>query len=115
MDRCLFMGINSDTFTAEGDPDTPASDPAVEPKWYERLLPGLVSAVGNVSYVDDDYTIRTQDGNLIVDLSDRSAVVPAAAGPAAPAPQVPALFQQVPPIYWYVGGGLLVLLLLMRR
>jgi len=115
VDRSLYMGINSDNFIAEGDPDTPVSDPAVQPKWYERILPGLVSAVGNVSYVDDDYTIRTQDGNLIVDLSARDTPPPAAPPPAAPGPQLPALLQQVPPMYWYVGGGILLLLILSRR
>lgn len=52
-------------YMGEDTPAAPAA-PAADP-WYARPSEAILNWLGDVTYRTDDYTIRTDSGNLIVD------------------------------------------------
>jgi hypothetical protein len=68
---------------------------------------------GNVSYVTDDYTIRSENGVLVVDRSTR----PPTTAPALIPGSAPGLLESLARVHPYVwlGVGGLVLLTIARR
>lgn len=98
----MYLGQTAEPATA---PDLP---------WYARPGEAILDWVGDVTYVTDDYTIRSEGGALVIDRS--SAPAPGSVSPAG-LPAQSDLFgalARIPPIVWAGVGGI-VLFSMMRR
>ena len=109
----MYLGVNEEN----KDPD-PTSE-QLEP-WYRRPVDAIVGLLGNVSYVGDDYTVSTDEGKLLIDMTGTAPwerVAPGAVStPAAGTPPTdPFAFVRMIPQPVLYGGAVLLALALLRR
>jgi hypothetical protein len=104
--------MGEDPATAPPETTTPAEETT---PWYATPATSILNMLGNITYREDEYTIQTVDGALIIDrrtptttTSTTTPTTPTAAGGYLQ------MLGRIPAYVWIAAGGL-VLFGMVRR